>query len=114
MFRVLRSRFVAVALGAALIVSLLGFGSGSASAEQQHRQAVYTSSNAVGGNSVLAFNRAPDGSLTAAGAVSTGGLGTGAGLGSQGAIALDEDGNRLFVVNAGSNDVSALAVHANS
>lgn len=113
MFRALRSRFMAVALGAAVIISLLGIGSGSALAEQQHRQAVYTSSNAAAGNAVLVFSRGPGGALTAAGSFSTGGLGTGAGLGSQGAIALDEDGNRLYVVNAGSNDISVLAVHAN-
>ena len=113
MFHALRSRFVAAALGVAVLVSLLGVSGGSALAEQSHRQAVYTSSNATAGNAVLVFNRAPDGGLTAAGSFSTGGTGTGAGLGSQGALALNEEGNRLFVVNAGSNDVSVLAVRQN-
>src|SRR5204862_4407933 len=36
--------------------------------------------------------------------------GTGGGLGSQGAVALSDDGRRLFVVNAGSNDVSVFSV----
>ena len=49
-----------------------------------------------------------DGSLTARGTVATGGNGTGAGLGSQGALILD--GNRLFAVNAGSNSLSLLHV----
>lgn len=113
MFRALRSRFAAAALGVAALVLLLGFSGGNALAAQVHRQAVFTSSNAAAGNAVLAFNRAPDGSLTAAGSLSTGGTGTGAGLGSQGAIALTEDGNRLFVVNVGSNDISVLDVREN-
>jgi 6-phosphogluconolactonase (cycloisomerase 2 family) len=116
MFRFVRSRFAFVVLGAAVMFILLGFSAGSASADQQHRNAVYTSSNATsanGGNRVLAFNRAPNGSLTAAGQFSTGGAGTGAGLGSQGAIALDEDGNQLFTVNAGSNEVSSLDIGHN-
>jgi 6-phosphogluconolactonase len=70
--------------------------------------AVYTLTNAASGNAVAIFDRARDGSLTAEGAVPTGGLGTGAGLGSQGALVLD--GRRLYAVNAGSNSISALRV----
>ena len=44
----------------------------------------------------------------ARGTVATGGNGTGAGLGSQGALVLDDD--RLFAVNAGSNSLSLLHV----
>jgi 6-phosphogluconolactonase len=69
---------------------------------------VYTSTNAATGNAVLAFDRTPGGGLTPAGSFATGGTGTGAGLGNQGAIALD--GDRLYVVNAGSGDISAFAV----
>src|SRR5213080_1292635 len=72
--------------------------------------AVYTLTNQVGGNAVAVFARGADGRLTAAGTVSTGGTGTGAGLGSQGAVALSDDGRWLFAVNAGSNDVSVFAV----
>ena len=72
--------------------------------------AVYTQTNSPGGNAVLAFRRAADGSLTAAGATPTGGTGTGAGLGSQGAVTLSSDGEWLLVVNAGSNEVSAFSV----
>src|SRR6266566_4425031 len=53
--------------------------------------------------------RAADGTLGAAGTVATGGTGTGAALGSQGAVALSDDGRWLFAVNAGSNDVSVFA-----
>jgi 6-phosphogluconolactonase len=70
--------------------------------------AVYTLTNAADGNAVAVFDRGRDGSLTPEGTVSTGGRGTGAGLGSQGALVLDRD--RLFAVNAGSNTISSLEV----
>jgi 6-phosphogluconolactonase len=72
--------------------------------------AVYTLTNQVGGNAVAVFTRGADGRLIAAGSVATGGTGTGASLGSQGAVSLSNDGRRLFAVNAGSNDVSVFAV----
>src|SRR3989441_12731867 len=72
--------------------------------------AVYALTNQISGNSVAVFTRAADGTLSAAGSVATGGTGTGAGLGSQGALALSDDGRWLFAVNAGSNDVSVFDV----
>ncbi len=71
---------------------------------------VYVMSNADAGNSVLVFDRAPDGTLTEAGEFMTGGLGTGGGLGSQGALVLSNNQRRLFAVNAGSNEVSVFSV----
>ena len=70
--------------------------------------AVYTLTNSASGNAVAVFERDRDGSLTARGTVATGGNGTGAGLGSQGALILDDD--RLFAVNAGDNTISLLQV----
>src|SRR5580692_6122093 len=72
--------------------------------------AVYTLMNQTSGNAVAVFNRALDGTLTAAGSVATGGTGTGSALASQGAVVLSDDGRWLFAVNAGSNDVSVLRV----
>jgi 6-phosphogluconolactonase len=72
--------------------------------------AVYVSTNSPAGNEVLVFQRAGDGSLGAPRAFVTGGLGTGGGLGNQGAVVLSHDGRRLFVVNASSNEVSVFAV----
>ena len=72
--------------------------------------AVYTMTNATTGNSVLLFNRAADGTLTAAGSFATGGSGTGRGLGNQGALVLSEGQRWLFAVNAGSNEISVFAV----
>src|SRR6059036_2247225 len=72
--------------------------------------AVYTLTNQVAGNAVAVFARAADGTLTPAGTFATGGAGTGAGLGSQGAVTLSSDGRLVFAVNAGSNDVSVFRV----
>ena len=72
--------------------------------------AVYSLMNQASGNAVAVFDRSADGSFVAAGSVATGGTGTGAGLGSQGALTLSDDGRWLFAVNAGSNDVSAFRV----
>jgi 6-phosphogluconolactonase (cycloisomerase 2 family) len=68
-------------------------------------------SNAAEGNSVLAFKRSDSGMLEAAGEFPTGGLGSGASLGSQGSVTLSEDGRFLLVVNAGSDEVSSFMVH---
>lgn len=99
---------------AALLLGLVGltaFAQASpASAAQKPAGAVYALTNAASGNAVAIFNRADDGTLTAAGSVPTGGLGTGAGLGSQGALAFGKNGKLLFAVNAGSNEVSVFKV----
>lgn len=71
---------------------------------------VYVLGNDAAGNEVLTFHHAPDGSLEAGDPVATGGLGTGGGLGSQGALAMTRNGRWLLAVNPGSNDVSVLRV----
>lgn len=76
--------------------------------------AVFTESNSAAGNAVIAFARSADGSLTAAGSFATLGNGTGAGLGSQGAVALSDDGQFLFAVNAASNSITSFAVDGSS
>jgi 6-phosphogluconolactonase len=75
--------------------------------------AVYTMSNAAGGNSVLMFDRMLGGRLKPAGEFSTEGYGTDGGLGNQGGLIIDPSNRWLFVVNAGSNDISVFAVEEN-
>jgi 6-phosphogluconolactonase (cycloisomerase 2 family) len=72
--------------------------------------AAYTISNAAAGNRLVVYSRSADGSLTPAGSVSAGGLGSGAGLASQGAVTLTRDGHTVLAVNPGSNSVAAFAV----
>jgi 6-phosphogluconolactonase len=76
--------------------------------------AVFTESNSAAGNAVIAFARSADGSLTPAGSFATLGNGTGAGLGSQGAVALSDDGQFLFAVNAASNSITSFTVDGSS
>lgn len=71
---------------------------------------VFTSTNNAAGNEVLAYGAGPGGALALLARYPTQGLGTSAGLGSQGAVQLSSDGRWLFVVNAGSNSVSTFAV----
>jgi 6-phosphogluconolactonase len=76
--------------------------------------AVFTLSNSAAGNAVIAFARGAEGTLTPAGTFATQGNGTGAGLGSQGAVALSGDGQFLFAVNAASNSITSFAVDGTS
>jgi 6-phosphogluconolactonase (cycloisomerase 2 family) len=71
---------------------------------------VYTLTNAAAGNAVARFHRAADGRLAPAGMTASDGAGTGSPLGSQGALALSEDGARLYAVNAGSASVAVFDV----
>jgi 6-phosphogluconolactonase (cycloisomerase 2 family) len=78
--------------------------------EEDGAGVVYTLSNQASGNAVLAYRRSQNGSLTPSGTYASGGNGTGGGLGSQGAVTFSRDGELLFVVNAGSNSISAFRV----
>ena len=75
--------------------------------------AVYTLTNSSSGNAVMMFNRAANGQLALGGTFSTGGMGSGAGLASQGAVILDSSNRFLFAVNAGSNTISVFSVTFN-
>jgi hypothetical protein len=74
---------------------------------------VYTLTNAVDGNAVVAFHRATDGSLSPLGTFKTGGKGIGGTvdpLFSQYAVILDGDHRSLFAVDAGSNQITSFHV----
>jgi 6-phosphogluconolactonase (cycloisomerase 2 family) len=71
--------------------------------------AVYLQTNDAEKNEIVAFHRGDDGTLSALGTYATGGRGTGKPhLASQGSIVAS--GDRLLVVNAGSDDVSLFAI----
>jgi 6-phosphogluconolactonase (cycloisomerase 2 family) len=73
---------------------------------------VYVNDNTAGTNSIAAFDRHADGSLSAVpgSPFVAGGSGTGAGLASQGALQLSGDGRYLVAADAGSNEVSILRI----
>jgi 6-phosphogluconolactonase (cycloisomerase 2 family) len=74
---------------------------------------VYVNDNTAGANTIGAFDRHADGSLTpeSGSPFPAGGAGTGAGLASQGAIQLTGNGHYLLAVDAGSNQISVLKVN---
>jgi len=73
---------------------------------------VYVDDNTAGVNTVGAFDRHADGSLTPTpgSPFAAGGAGTGAGLASQGAIQISSDGRFVVAVDAGSNQISVLRI----
>ena len=101
-------------VASALLVAIASVGVASSAFSTGSAGAVYTIDNSATGNNVLVYTRAPDGTLTAAGSVPANGLGTGAGLASQGAVVLTQNGKWLLVVDAGSNEISVFAVQGNT
>ena len=80
------------------------------------RPVVFVQNDSTTGNQVVAYDRAPNGTLTQAGTYSTGGVGgVLAGsvvdhLASQGSLTYDRRHGLLYAVNAGSNTVSVFGV----
>ena len=75
---------------------------------------VYVNDNTKPANTIGAFDRHVDGTLTpeAGSPFWAGGAGTGSGLASQGALQFSADGRFLIAVDAGSNQISVLRVRS--
>jgi 6-phosphogluconolactonase len=73
---------------------------------------VYVNDNTAGTNTIGAFDRHADGTLTAepGSPFTAGGTGTGAGLASQGALQISRNGRFLIATDAGSNQISVLRI----
>jgi len=95
---------------AAVVALALAGGAGPGAQGRSVAGAVYVATNGAAGNEVLVFDRAARGTLTPAGSFATGGLGTGGGLGNQAGLVMSEDERYLFVVNAGSDELSVLGI----
>jgi 6-phosphogluconolactonase len=77
--------------------------------KEPYVDAIYLQTNDAERNEVIAFRRAADGTLTRLGSWATGGRGTGKPhLASQSSVVVS--GDRLFVVNAGSDDLSLFSI----
>lgn len=81
-------------------------GGGSSNDNSNH---VYSMTNSGKGNFLVDYRRADNGQLTYDSSYYTGGVGTGAGLGSQGSVIITSNGF-ILVVNAGSNSISSFKV----
>jgi 6-phosphogluconolactonase (cycloisomerase 2 family) len=99
---------------ALLAVGLAGPAVGSATAASPAHVAghVYVNDNTAGTNTIAAFDRHADGSLTPVDGspFPAGGAGAGTGLASQGAVQVSDNGRYLLAVDAGSNQVSVLRI----
>jgi 6-phosphogluconolactonase (cycloisomerase 2 family) len=71
---------------------------------------VYVHDNPAGPNSLSVFSRHSDGTLTPVGTTTIGGQGTGKFVDTQGSLIRDADGDRLFCVDEGSNQISVVAI----
>lgn len=85
-------------------------GSDGAPGPELAAPAVYTLANQVAANQLASYLRGENGNLTRDNEYSTGGTGTAAGLGSQGAVAWSKKWQRFFAVNAGNNTVSMMQI----
>jgi 6-phosphogluconolactonase len=76
---------------------------------------VYVNDNTAGTNTISAFTRHADGTLTPlpGSPFPAGGAGTGTGLASQGALQVSSNGRYLIAVDAGSNQISILRIRPN-
>jgi 6-phosphogluconolactonase len=112
-----KNRFFRIAVSRLLIAALFTLSlfvqtAGAVAASSGDSGTVYTMTNAADGNAIQVFHRSEDGRLTPGELFSTGGQGSGTGLGSQGAIVLSKDGKWLFAVNAGSAEISVFSVQS--
>lgn len=96
------------ALAAAFVMASPAAQADSIGADGLRSNMVFTSTNDPAGNELLVYARLPDGGLELMTHAGTGGSGSGAGLGSQGAVTLSGDGRYVFVVNAGDNTISTF------
>ena len=102
----------AAAVAASGVVPAAASASAQASPVVGH---VYVNDNTAGANTIGAFDRHADGTLTpqAGSPFAAGGAGTGAGLASQGALQISPDGRFLVAADAGSNQISVLRIRGN-
>jgi DNA-binding beta-propeller fold protein YncE len=105
--------------GIALTTAALVAGPAAASPGHgfRHTTPVFVQTDNLGGNTVVAYDQADDGTLTQAGVYPTGGLGgqlTGSVVdhtASEGSLAYDPDHGLVYAVNAGSNTITVFAAH---
>src|ERR1700728_4280523 len=107
---------VCLAAGGSLLAATIGLFGGAAVAGASTASPVvghlYVNDNTAPANTIAGFDRHADGSLTPipGSPFATGGAGTGAVIGSQGALQTTAGGRALLAVDPGSNDVAELLI----
>jgi 6-phosphogluconolactonase (cycloisomerase 2 family) len=106
-----------VGVGGIAIAATALFAGQAQASPGTHSAPVFVQTDNLAANTIVAYDRAPDGNLHQAGVYQTGGKGgalTGAVvdfLASQGSLAYDRANGLLYAVNAGSDTVTVFAVH---
>jgi 6-phosphogluconolactonase (cycloisomerase 2 family) len=111
----LRRTRVAVAIGlVALVMPALAWTAQAARASSGVVGYVYVNDNTAGTNTIGAFGRHADGTLTplAGSPFAAGGAGTGTIVGSQGSLQVSSNGRYLLAADAGSSQVSVLRIRS--
>jgi 6-phosphogluconolactonase (cycloisomerase 2 family) len=105
----MRASARALALAALLTLGISGIASAHATRVVGH---LYVNDNTAPANTIAAFERHADGSLTPlpGSPFATGGAGEGSPVGSQGALQVTDSGRYLLAVDAGSNQVSVMKI----
>jgi len=106
-------RLIGLAAAIAAIAATLSVGTVAAASPAVGH--VYVNNNSAGTNTVAAFDRHADGSLTpiAGSPFVAGGAGTGAPFGSAGGLQRSSDGRYLLATDPGSNEISVLRIKPN-
>ena len=103
-------------VGAGLCALAVAASPGVAADESEHTGSgyVYVNDNTAGINTIGAFSRNADGTLTplAGSPFEAGGAGTGTVVGSQGSLQVTADGRYLLAADAGSNQISVLRIRS--
>jgi 6-phosphogluconolactonase (cycloisomerase 2 family) len=108
-----------VAVGGITVAATALFAGQAQASPGAHSAPVFVQTDNLAANTIVAYDRAADGSLHQAGVYRTGGKGgalTGAVvdfLASQGSLTYDRDEGLLYAVNAGSDTVTVFTVHGN-
>ena len=118
MHRLLRAAARLPVLAAGLTLAATGVAGAHAGPRSDHHRPssvvghLYVNDNTAPANTIAGFDRHADGSLTPipGSPFATGGAGTGAVIGSQGALQITAGGHALLAVDPGSNDISELLV----
>ena len=117
--RIVRNAIViGAALGSVLVVAPAAGAQGLSGSSDHAAGVVFVQTDNTGGNQVVAYDQATNGTLTQAGVFNTGGAGGALNgsvvdhLASQGALSYDKGHHLLFAVNAGSNSISVFRVNS--
>jgi 6-phosphogluconolactonase (cycloisomerase 2 family) len=104
-----RQVFAMLTLAVAAIAAMTASTLALAERDTLRHGKIFTSTNSPAGNELLVYAQSESGPATFVTRAATNGVGSGGGLGSQGAVTLSRNGAYLFVVNAASNTVSTFA-----